>query len=237
MHAGIISKDVYQTLFARDATDRSMLKVGRITTVSVALIVTFLAVVLAVKGKSIFQVMVTFNTIISLAYGPPALLGLVVKKTPHWSGLASFLTGLSIGLFGSFVLGWGLVANVAVVVPVSIAIFLGSSLFDKPVGEHALRRERLFTRLNTPVDVESELVDTPDQTERVFRFLSRITAAVGVLTLLLLFSVQRSDQFVVASYAGITLLVAFSLTLIKGKTPVPAAKVEIHEEIEVDEHA
>src|ERR1017187_8620883 len=59
MHAGIISKDVYQTLFAKNASERKMLLVGRITTVCVAAIVTVLAVLFAVLGKSIFQVMVT----------------------------------------------------------------------------------------------------------------------------------------------------------------------------------
>lgn len=236
MHAGIISKDVYQTLFAKGTSDSGMLRVGRITTVSVALLITFLAVLLAVNGKSIFQVMVTFNTIISLAYGPPALLGLVVKKTPRWSGLASFLVGLSIGSIGSFFFGWGLVANVAVVVPVSIAMFLLSRLFDQPVGLHAVRREKLFDRLNTPVDVERELTDSVDQTERVFRFLSRVSGAVGLLTLLLLFSVTRADRPIVISYAGITLVVSFLLTLIKGEKAKPEAD-EVVKEVEIHEHA
>lgn len=235
MHAGIISKDVYQTLFAKGTSDRGMLKVGRIVTVSVALLITILAVLLAINGKSIFQVMVTFNTIISLAYGPPALLGLVVKKTPRWSGLASFLVGLSIGSIGSFFFQWGLVANVIVVVPVSIAIFLSSRLFDQPEGLHSIRREKLFDRLNTPVNVERELADSVDQTERVFRFLSRTSGAVGLLTLLLLFSVARVDRPVVISYAGITLLVSFLLSFIKGEKTRPARK-ELAEE-EVHEHA
>ena len=65
-------------------------------------------------GQSIFAAMLTFNTIMSLAYGPPALLGLVVKRTPSWSGLAqlrgrpgrSAATARSSG-------DWSLVRNVA----------------------------------------------------------------------------------------------------------------------------
>jgi len=236
MHAGIISKDVYQTLFAKSSSDRSLLKVGRITTVVVASIITLLAVVLALKGKSIFQVMVTFNTIISLAYGPPALLGLLVRKTPPWSGLVSFLAGLGIGSVGSFFLGWGLVMNVVVVVPVSITIFLSSRWFDRAEGAHAVRREKLFARLNTPVDVQLELADCPDQTATVFRFLSRITAGVGVLTLMLLFFVARTDRPIVISYAAITLLIAFSLTFIRGKQSIQAGNQVVPKEVEIHEH-
>jgi SSS family solute:Na+ symporter len=237
MHAGIISKDVYQTLFAKTSSDSALLKVGRITTVIVASTITLLAVVLAVEGKSIFQVMVTFNTIISLAYGPPALLGLLVKKTPPWSGLVSFLAGLGIGSVGSFLLGWGLVMNVVVVVPVSITIFLCSRWFDRPEGAHVVRREKLFARLNTPVDVQRELADCPDQTVTVFRFLSRITGGVGVLTLMLLFFVARADRPIVISYATITLLIAFSLKFIRGKQPIPAEEHEVRKEIEIHDHA
>ena len=56
-----------------------------------------------------------------------------------------------------------------------------------------------------------------DQTARVFRFLSRVSGCVGVATLLLLFSVAPSERLTVIGYAGITLLVAFLMTLIKGE--------------------
>jgi solute:Na+ symporter, SSS family len=220
LYAGIITKDVYQPLFARDASEHEMLKVGRIATVGVALMMTLLAVLLAVLGTSIFQVMVTFNTVISLAYGPPALLGLVVKKTPHWSGLAAFLTGLTIGSIGSFLYHWGLVTNVVVVIPVSIAVFLMSALFDRADAPQSESREELFDRLNTPIDVEHELKTSADQTARVFRFLSRVTGVVGLLALLLLFSVAPGERMVVIAYAGITLLVSFSMIFIRGTPAV-----------------
>lgn len=216
MHAGIISKDVYQTLFARRAGDRAMLVVGRVTTVCVALTVTALAVMFAVLGKSVFQVMVTFNTIISLAYGPPALLGLVVKRTPHWSGMVTLATGLVIGVVGTFALHWGLVANVAVVVPASVAVFLLSGLFERSDRRYAAGRNGLFDRLNTPVDVAHELRDAPDRTRPVFRFLSVACGLVGLATLLLLFAVAPGERLTVMGYAGITLVIAALMTLIKG---------------------
>jgi SSS family transporter len=219
MHAGILAKDVYQPLFAPHASERAMLRVGRLTTCGVAASVTILAVLLALTGKSIFSVLVTFNTILSLAYGPPALLGLVIKKTPHWSGMVSFLASLAIGAVGTFLFGWGLVMNVAIVVPVSVGIFLASTGFDRPGTAQAQRREKLFLRLATPVDVTRELAGSVDQTTRVFRFLSRATGAIGLLSLLLLFTVAASDRGVVIAYSAITLIVAFALTFIRGKEP------------------
>lgn len=217
LNAGILAKDVYQTLLAPQANERTMLRAGRVTTFAVAVSVTFLAVLLAVTGKSIFSVLVTFNTVIALAYGPPALLGLVIKKTPRWSGLASFVIGLGIGAIGTFVFGWGLVMNVTIVAPVSIGVFLASRWFDRPRTPQAERRQKLFLRLQTPVDVDRELTGTGDQTTRVFRFISRATGAVGLAALLLLFTVQTAHRGVVLAYSAITLIVAFALSFIRGQ--------------------
>ena len=74
-------------------------------------------------------------------------------------------------------------------------------------------------RLSTPVDISRELAGSTDQTTRVFRFLSRATGAVGLLALLLLFTVQPSDRGVVLAYSGITLVVAIALTFIRGQEP------------------
>jgi len=216
-HASILTKDVYQTLFAPHASDHKMLRIGRITTAGVAICITLLAVALAYTGKSIFSVMVIFNTLMALCYGPPALLGLVIKKTPHWSGMASFIVGLSVGTFGAFVLGWGLVTQIEVVAPVAIASFLVTMLFDRPGAVREKRRDDFFIRLETPIDVKKELVGSTDQTTRIFRFLSSVTGAIGLLVLLLLFSVGPSDRGVVIAYSGLTLMVGFGLWFVRGE--------------------
>jgi SSS family transporter len=212
MHAGVISKDIYQTLLARRAGERELLVAGWVATFGVGAAMTGLAVSMAARGASIFEVMLTFNTIMSLAYGPPALLGLVVKRTPAWSGLLSFAIGLVLGAYGAFVAHWSLVQNVLIIVPTSVAAFLLTGLFER--GRHTLpaRREDLFRRLATPVDVGHELGGSEDPTPTVFRFLSRATAGVGVFSLFLLPWAQPGERMTVVFYAGATLLIAAALT-------------------------
>ena len=213
MHSAIISRDIFPTLFPSRAGDSEKLAVGWAATFGVGVTMTALAVVMAARGQSVFQVMLTFNTVMSLAYGPPALLGLVVERTPRWSGLLAFVVGLTIGCFGSFVLGWGLVANVAVIVPASTAMFLASGLAERGISP---RRDELFRRLRTPVDVEAELGDTADPTARVFRFLSRATALVGVFSLSLLLFAAPAEWPTILAYVAVTLAVAAGLSLVRG---------------------
>src|SRR6266576_3736756 len=167
--SAILTKDVYQSLFRKSAGERELLAVGWINTFLVGAMTTGIATFMAASGKSVFQIMLTFNTRISLSYGPPALLGLVVRRTPPWSGLASFMTGLVLGILGAFVFHWSLIQQVAIIVPSSFGVFFLSGLVDS--GDNA-GRARLFRNLNTPVNVETELRDSPDFTREVFRFLS-----------------------------------------------------------------
>ena len=215
--SGILTKDVYQSLLRKRAGDRELLVVGWVTTFMVGGATTVLAVIMAASGQSIFQVMLTFNTLISLAYGPPALLGLAVRRTPPWSGLASFGIGLILGLLGAFVYHWSLIQQVTYIIPASFGVFFLSMLFDQ--GDTPARA-RLFKNLNTPIDVAEELKDFPDYTAPVFRFLSRTILCIGLLSLLLLLTAPPDQRLTVLWFAALTLSVGGSLHLVRGRQPV-----------------
>jgi SSS family transporter len=212
LKSAILSKDVYQTLFRKDAGERELLIVGWITTFLIGACTTVLAAGMAASGKSVFQIMLTFNTLISLAYGPPALLGLVVRRTPPWSGLASFVTGLVLGMLGAFVFNWTLIQQVAIIIPASFGIFFLSGLLDK--GDTP-GRARLFRNLNTPVDIKRELKDVPDYTSQVFRFLSATIACIGLLSLLLLATAPGNQRGTILWFAGLTLAISASLWFVQ----------------------
>jgi SSS family transporter len=211
--SAILTKDMYQALFRKTAGERELLVVGWITTFLIGGATTVLAAVMAISGQSVFQVMLRFNTLISLAYGPPALLGLVVRRTPQWSGLASFATGLILGILGAFVYHWSLIQQVAIIIPSSFGIFFVTMLLDR--GDTP-ERARLFKNLSTPVDVAHELKDSADFTVPVFRFLSRTISAIGLLSLLLLFTVPSNQWVTILWFAALTLLVGGSLWFVRG---------------------
>jgi SSS family solute:Na+ symporter len=216
VHASIVSKDIFPTLFPHRAGESEKLAVGWAATLGVGIILILVALVMASSGLSVFSVLVQFNTVMSLAYGPPALLGLVVRRTPRWSGLASFAVGLVLGSYMNFVAHAGLVASVLVVVPASVLVFLLSGRFEAADAANRPRREALFARLDTPVDVERELGDTPDPTAQVFRFLSRTTGVVGLLSLLGLFTAPPEERGIVIGYSALTLVLAVGLALVRG---------------------
>jgi Na+/proline symporter len=223
LHASIISRDIFPTLFPRRAGESEKLTVAWTTTFAVGIAIMAIALAMAAGRHTVFGAMVTFNTVMSLAYGPPALLGLVVRRTPSWSGLAAFAVALAVGGIGSFVLGWGLVTNVVTVVPASVAVFFLSRLFPEKDPARAARHDDLFRRLDTPVDVATELAGSHDPTSQVFRFLSRATALVGVLCLPLAFTAPAGERATVVGYVAITLALATALWFVRGKAPGSSA--------------
>jgi solute:Na+ symporter, SSS family len=216
LKSAILSKDLYQALLRKDAGDHELLIVGWIATFLVGTATTVIAAVMAASGQSVFHVMLTFNTLISLAYGPPALLGLVVRRTPPWSGLASFSVGLVLGVLGAFVYHWSLIQQVGYIVPASFGVFFLSALVDR--GDTPARAQ-LFKNLNTPIDVARELKDTPDFTAPVFRFLSRTISCIGLLSLLLIWLAPFDQRTTVLWFSILTLSVGGSLYLVHGRTP------------------
>jgi SSS family transporter len=223
LHASIISRDIFPTLFKRRAGESEKLTVAWFATFAVGVAIMAIALAMAAGRYTVFGAMVTFNTVMSLAYGPPALLGLVVRRTPSWSGLAAFAVALAVGSIGSFALGWGLVTNVLTVVPASVAVFFLSRLLKETDPDHAARHDELFRRLDTPVDVQAELADSHDPTTEVFRFLSRATGLVGLLCLPLAFSAPAGERATVVGYVAMTLALAAGLAFVRGKLSLPAA--------------
>jgi solute:Na+ symporter, SSS family len=224
VHASIISRDIFPALFPARAGDSEKLTVGWMATLGVGLVITAVALVMAGSGASVFKYMVEFNTVMSLAYGPPALLGLVVRGTPRSSGLVSFVVGLVLGSYVTFWAHSGLVATVLIVVPASVLAFFLSRFLEADDAAHRTRREAFFKRLDTPVDVAGELGAVPDPTAEVFRFLSRSTGLVGLASLLVLFSAGPEDRGTVIGYVVITLALAAGLSFVRGGTPLAGAR-------------
>lgn len=115
-NAGIFVKNFYQPILRPDATDRELLNVGKSVTVVLGLLVIMIAIFYSqIKGLSLFELMLKFQILVSLPYVVPLVLGLIIRRTPGWTGwstllvcfFVSFLTNTflniewAVGIFGS----------------------------------------------------------------------------------------------------------------------------------------
>ena len=212
LKSAILTKDIYQMLFRPLAGERELLVIGGVMTLLVGGGTTVLAAMMAARGESIFAVMLTFNTLISLSYGPPALLGLLFRKAPWWSGMATFAAALILGILGDFLFHWTFIQQVVFVIPSAFAVFFLSMLFDR---QESAGRARLFKKLDTPID-PSEISEAPDFSRPVFRFLSRAVACISLMSLLLLIPNPPGARMTILSFSAMTLVLAVSLQFVPG---------------------
>jgi len=212
LKSAILTKDIYQILFRPLAGERELLVIGGVMTLLVGGGTTVLAAMMAARGESIFAVMLTFNTLISLSYGPPALLGLLFRKAPWWSGMATFAAALILGILGDFLFHWTFIQQVVFVIPSAFAVFFLSMLFDR---QESAGRARLFKKLDTPID-PSEISEAPDFSRPVFRFLNRAVACISLMSLLLLIPNPPGARMTILSFSAMTLVLAVSLQFVPG---------------------
>ncbi|MCK4304620.1 MAG: sodium/solute symporter [Candidatus Eisenbacteria sp.] len=134
----IWTRDIYQNLFVRNASDQHYLRFGRMLTLVFVIIGAFLAEPLTTSFKGIYQAMQNLLTIFQGPTLATVLLGIMWARATQWGGLFGLLGGVacsailhSTGMNFLYVAWWSFV--VALLVNVLI------SLFTKPEPVEKLR--------------------------------------------------------------------------------------------------
>jgi SSS family transporter len=105
--SSIVSRDVYKGLVKPNATDEQLLKVGKIATLIVGVIVTGLALSYYYSGRDIFGIMTRILAIFAAPAGVSIAFGLLIKRLPRWSAVASFAWGFLASIVAQLILNWG----------------------------------------------------------------------------------------------------------------------------------
>ncbi|MGE5315904.1 MAG: sodium:solute symporter family transporter [Acidobacteriota bacterium] len=108
MLSSIFSRDIYQWMRGREMTDGELLKVGRLASIGVGVIVTVLAYMFATSTYGIFNLMQQFFVLFNIPIAVPLAFGLLFKKVPRWSAAAAITWGLIAGATARFLLNWDL---------------------------------------------------------------------------------------------------------------------------------
>ncbi len=104
--SSIFSRDIYQGLINKSASDQKLLKVGRISSILIGVVVMLEAIIFAKSKFGIFNLMQVFFTLLNIPIVLPIALGLLIRKASRWAGIAVMVWGLIIGITTRYVLGW-----------------------------------------------------------------------------------------------------------------------------------
>jgi SSS family solute:Na+ symporter len=126
MVSSIVARDMYQGLFRPKTKDEELLKIGRISSVVIGIIVTSLAVLFISSQYGIFNMMQAFFTLFNIPVTVPLCFGLIFRRVPKWSAVAGICWGLLAGVTGRYVLGWDIGPQVYLSFAMTFGIFATS---------------------------------------------------------------------------------------------------------------
>lgn len=241
-NAGVFIKNFYQPLLRPRAGERELLRAGKVTTIVLGLTVISVALFYStLRNLTLFELMVKFQVLVSLPYIVPLVLGLIIRRTPGWTGwsavivcfLTSFLTDRYLDIawaarqFG--VLddvttwerqNWEQGIGVFTILGAGLAWFLFARLFYR--HESAKQKaaiDQFCHNLATPVDyAREEAVATDDKQSWLIGWLCLPYGAV--VTLMALIPNPPVGRLAFVFCGGVVMLVGWLLVR-QARRPAP----------------
>jgi SSS family solute:Na+ symporter len=242
-NAGIFVKNFYQPLLRPNATDAQLLRLGKILTVVLGIVVIFIAIRMAeFRDLGLFLMMQRVSILVATPLAVPLLLGLLIRNTPPWSAWSTVL----VGFFGSFFVSrvftpeWGAAvfgydraldpasreywiqgfqffANVVL----ASTWFVGTKLFwDRCSPEYRAQVGEFFARMNTPVDFNREEGAAAANDARQSATVGWLSLAYGVFVCLLaLIPNPLVGRLAFLGCGGVVLLIGAALLLSSRRNP------------------
>jgi hypothetical protein len=196
--ASVVTEDIYHRLFDKNASERRLVLVGRISTLLIGTLTIAIGIVLiSTAQKGLFEVMVT---VFGLFVGPmliPMLVGLLSRRVT-WRGAAAgiaagFASGLSLYFYKTFMLAgapgvdpnWLRYDFEAIAILVNFAMTSGAmllvTLVERTSPQERARVDEFFARLSTPIDAEPLRARAEGEVFSPFYIIAWITVGTGLL--------------------------------------------------------
>ncbi len=207
-YAGVITEDLIRQVFWKKASGRKLLLLGRAMTAVFGLLIIASAVVQSRSNHGVFELMMAFSGVVLVPAGVPVVIGLFYRRTPSWAAIASYSTGLALGLlYLRFGTEPTFTQQVFVIGGISTLIYFLPGFFLKPKGAYREQLDRLFTKLATPVSPD-EVGDSSRTDLGSFRITGWITLAMGVMGMALALTGQSArDSLVNLGVGGLIFLI------------------------------
>ncbi|MBT4512945.1 MAG: sodium/solute symporter [Chloroflexi bacterium] len=186
VYAAVITEDIIKQVFWKNAKAGTLLLIGRVVTVVLAVLVIAAAIMQSRIDGGVFEIMMTISGIVVVPAGVPIVMGLLVKRTPRWAALASYGTGLVIGaavlLLGKDI---SFTQEVFWVGGLSSLVYFIPGLIIKARGNYKVALDKFFVKMETAVS-RSESGES-DRTDRSSLKITGWTTAGMGLAIMALF--------------------------------------------------
>lgn len=196
MVSSIMSRDVYQGLIKPDITDEGLLKVGRMFSIGIGVLVTILAVFFVTSEFGIFNLMQAFFTLLNIPVVVPTAFGLIFRRVPKWGAVGSIAWGLIVGVTTRYLLGWDIGPQVYLAFAMTFGIFSTSYWTGQLYKTHKplLALFSVLVTAATAVLFTSNVVGESNQLTIPLSVLSAVVLGVSLFGFARLFASETEEQ-------------------------------------------
>lgn len=149
--SSVLTTDVYQRIFRKDATDKELLRAAKVFTLLTGLLVLVGGVFVTVFGGA-FEANKLFTGIFAIPIGIPLILGMLFRKPTAKGAIITVLFGAFIGLvlnlFPQY-LSWEIATLIETLI--CLAIFFISGYLKQPAKVYVDRVAQFFKQITTPI--------------------------------------------------------------------------------------
>jgi len=138
--SSIVSIDVYKRFFNPAASEKQLLRVGRLATIGLCAFAIVMALIIIHSQYGIFTFSNIFFGLTGVPVTIPLLLGLLTRKISRWSAMSSIIAGIIVASVARFVLKYDLGPQYLLTAAVTLFFLFGSF----PQGR-LYRRNRLLS--------------------------------------------------------------------------------------------
>ena len=203
-YAGFIVRNIYLRFIRPDAAEARQVALGRIASVGMTVLIVASALsVNALRTINLFDFFQIFNALVMSAIGVPMILGILIRRTPPWSGWSTVLFGMAIAWAAKWIYSPEAVQRLmgyattltqreridSEAIFVSLASFLGASLWflgtrffynhaKTPFHEQV---DDLFRDFQRPIDRAHG--EGEDEDLMQYRIVGRLARILGLLLL------------------------------------------------------
>ena len=219
--AAVLTNDVYRPLVAPNASDRSLVRVGRIVTLVIGVISMGIALLLTLTqgDDDLFRKMVRLFAILLPPIAIPMLLGLTIRSVSNAGALTGLVAGTWAGVWAFAVGMLGAEYEILLKEQVLVSLTVPTTIIGTLVGtlasprpeDEGQRSTAFFERMEGKVDHAPSDAPTSAGDFSPLAIIGYSVAALGILLVLAtLYSVYRES----VEGAGVSIVVGTAMALL-----------------------
>ena len=203
--SGIFTNDIYRKTIRKNADDRHLLTVGRLSTLGIGILAIGLALAMSAHGGA-FRFMVLMDKIFTTPIVVPLLLGLFFPKRGSLAALISFFAALCFNLFSVLFLDLPYSEFMFFSFVITYIVFFASAYLFEDTPEKKRQIKEFFTLFTTPVVAKDELSASAIDALSMLSFIGKLATVTGLaICLMVLINQPLSERLKILIGGGVVL--------------------------------